>query len=81
MLCLLGIPIEDGDARHLIATLVVEGTPEALTAAEQLTKGVERNLYAVGLTPAERTAVLACLEDPPNGLVELRGALMREQRG
>jgi hypothetical protein len=33
------------------------------------------------LTREERTAVLACLEDPPNGLVELRGVLMREHRG
>jgi hypothetical protein len=79
MLRLLGIPVTDGDARHLIATLLVEGTPDALTAAEQITKGVERNLYAVGLAPGERAAVLACLEDPRNGLVELRGALMREQ--
>ena len=39
---LLGIPVSDDDARHLIATLVVEGTPDALTAAAQITKGVER---------------------------------------
>ena len=68
MLRVLGIPISDGDARHLIATLVVEGTPDALSAAAMLTKGVERNLYAVGLSPGERAAVLACLEDPPEGL-------------
>ena len=51
MLRILGIPISDDDARHLIATLLAEGTPDALTAAEQITKGVERGLYAVGLTP------------------------------
>ena len=62
MLRLLGIPISDDDARHLVATLLVEGTPDALTAAEQLRKGVERDLYAVGLTRAERTAALACPE-------------------
>ena len=72
MLRLLGIPVSDDDARRLIATLLGEGSPDALTAAEQLTKGVERDLYAVGLTRGERTAVLACLEDPPGGLVELR---------
>ena len=70
MLRVLGIPISDGDARHLIATLVVEGTPDALSAAAMLTKGVERNLYAVGLSPGERAAVLACLEDPPEGLAQ-----------
>ncbi len=37
--------------------------------------------YAVGLTPGERTAVLACLEDPPDGLAELRGVLMCEHAG
>ena len=56
-----------------LATLLVEGTPGSLTAAEQITKGVDRGFYAVGLTPGERTAVLACLEDPLEGLVELRG--------
>ena len=80
MLRLLGIPVSDDDARSLVATLLVEGTPDALTAAAQLTKGVERDLHAVGLTRAERTAVLACLEDPPDGLAELRGALMRDHR-
>ena len=67
MLRILGIPIPDDDARRLIATLLVEGTPDALTAAAQITKGVERDLYAVGLTRAARTAVLAYLEDPPDG--------------
>jgi len=57
-----------------------EGTPDALTAAAQIARGVDRDLYAVGLSPAERTAVLACLEDPADGLVELRGALLREHR-
>ena len=81
VLRILGIPIGDDDARHLVATLIADGTPDALTAAGQITKGVERDLYAVGLTREERTAVLACLEDPPDGLVELRGVLMREHRG
>jgi len=49
-----------------------------VSASEQLTRGIERDLHAVGLTRAERTAVLGCLEDPPDGLVESRGVLMRE---
>ena len=59
MLRLLGIPISDEDARHLVATLLVEGTPDAMSAAAMLTKGVERSLYAVGLTPVERVELLA----------------------
>jgi hypothetical protein len=43
-------------------------------------KGVERDLYAVALEPAERDAILAVLEDPPDGLAELRGVLARDQR-
>jgi hypothetical protein len=35
----------------------------------------------VGLTREERTAVLGVLDDPPDGLAELRGALMREHSG
>jgi len=81
MLRILGVPISDDDCRQLIATLVVEGTPDAMTAASQISKGVDRDLYAVGLTPGERAAVLACLEDPPEGLAELRGALLREHQG
>lgn len=56
-------------------------TRPAVAAALMLEKGVERNLYAVGLSREERTAVLGVLDDPPDGLAELRGALMREQRG
>jgi hypothetical protein len=33
------------------------------------------------LTIEERTIILAALEDPPDGLVELRGALVREAGG
>lgn len=47
----------------------------------QTTIEEKRELYAIGLTREERAAVLACLEDSPNGLVELRGVLMREHRG
>ena len=78
MLRILGTPIGDEDARSLIATLIAEGSPGALTAAGQITKGVDRELYAVGLTREERTAVLCVLDDPPEGLAELRGVLMRE---
>jgi hypothetical protein len=39
VLRLLGIPISDEDARHLVATLLVEGTPDAMSAAAMLTEG------------------------------------------
>jgi hypothetical protein len=36
-------------------------------------------LYAVAVTPEERGAILSVLEDPPDGLAELRGVLLRER--
>ena len=51
-----------------------------MSAAAMIQKGVDRDLYAVALEPEEREAILAVLEDPPAGLVELRGALARDQR-
>jgi hypothetical protein len=47
MLRVYGVPISPEDARGLIATLIAEGSPGAITAAEMLTKGVERDLYAI----------------------------------
>lgn len=75
---LYGIPVTDADARHLVATLIADGGPDAIAAAEIIGKGVDRDLYAVGLDPQMRDAILAVLEDPPDGLVELRGKLARD---
>jgi len=40
VLRLLGLPVSDDDARSLVDTLLVEGTPDALSAAAMITKGV-----------------------------------------
>jgi hypothetical protein len=40
-----------------------------------------RNLAEVGLTIRERTAILDVLDDPPQGLEELRAVLLREHVG
>ena len=79
MLRLLGIPISNDDARHLVATLLVEGTPDALTAAAQLTKGVERDPYAVGLTREERAAVRRSLMWHARKLAHAAVALLEAQ--
>ena len=57
VLRILGIPVADDDVRHLVATLVVEGTPDALTAAAQLARVRNAASYAIGLRPGERAAV------------------------
>jgi len=78
MLHLYGIPVSEADGRALIASLVADGSLDALSAAGRVSLGLERDLYAVALAPAERDAILVQLEDPPDGLAELRGALMRD---
>jgi len=56
--------------------LLVEGAPDALTAAAHLTKAVW-SLVAEGLTRAERTGG-SHVWKPRDGPVELRGVLLRE---
>jgi hypothetical protein len=46
MLLLCGIPVTPEDARHLVATLIADGSPDALSAAEMVGKGIDRDLYA-----------------------------------
>ena len=81
VLRLLGNPIAPTDARHLIVTLLADGSPDARTTAVETTNAVDRELSAVALTREERPAVPACPEDPPAWLTGLRGVLMREHRG
>ena len=73
MLALYGVAVAAETARHIIASLFADGSPAAMSAAAAIQKGVDRDLYAVALEPAERDAILAVLE-------ESRGALARDQR-
>ncbi len=78
MLRLYGIPVAEPDARRLVASLIADGSHTAHHAAAIITNGLDRQLAAVALPPAERTAILAQLEEPTEGLAELRGALIRD---
>ena len=78
VLRILGIPIRDDDARWLVFELYRDAHPPAVAAALMIERGVERDLYAIALSPDERRAILGVLGDPPEGLAELRGVLMRE---
>lgn len=81
MLRVYGVPLDEADGRRLVATLIGEGTPAAVSAAAMLAKGFDRGLYAVALTPDERDAVLTALEEAPTEQTgELRGTLMRDHR-
>lgn len=78
MLRLYGIPVPAPDARHLVASLIADDEPGALSAAAIITNGLDRELAAVALPAAERRAILRQLEDPLEGLAELRGVLLRD---
>ena len=80
MLTLYGVSVTAENARHTVASLFADGSPAAMSAAAMIQKGVDRDLYAIVLEPEERDAILALLEDPPDGLVELRCALAGDHR-
>ena len=76
MLRLFGVPITDADARRLVANLIADGKPDALSAARIITNGLDRRLALVALPVAEREAVLDQLEEAEiHGLADLRGRL------
>ena len=64
----------------LITALDRDAHAPAVSTALMLEKGVDRNLYALGLSAAERTAILGVLDDPPEGLADLGGHLVRDHR-
>ena len=74
-----GHSVPVADAQRLVTTLIVDGTPTALGVANRLTTCLQMNVE-VDLDAQERATVLAVLEDPPDGLTMLRGALMRDAR-
>jgi hypothetical protein len=75
-----GYSVTPEGARRLVATLLVEGTPAALTAAGQISRVLEDDGGLVGLDEDERDTVLAVLEDDGGDpqLAEPRAALMRD---
>lgn len=78
VLRLAGIPVSDPDARTLVDLLLRVGRHDDLTAAATIEHALTQPLVIAPLTPDERTAVLGVLDDPPDGLAELRGALLAE---
>jgi len=79
MVLLHGIPLAPGDARLLIAILVATGEPYAVSAANRIGDRLRRGRELIALTPEQRDAVLAVLDDPPDRLASLRGALLRHR--
>lgn len=80
MLRLAGVPVTEDDARGLVTTLVSDGTPQALNLADRITTCLEMSVRMMALDAQERSVLLAVLDDPPDGLAELRGKLARDHR-
>jgi hypothetical protein len=69
-----GVPVDERLLRELARVVPP-------TLARRLDTALTYRAKVLGLTIAERKAILAALEDPPAGLEELRAALLREQEG
>jgi hypothetical protein len=72
---LAGIPVRDADVLELARLLRDAGFDEV---AERLETAYDREAKVLALTIADREAILRALDDPPDGLAELRGVLLRE---
>ena len=68
--------IDTEDAAYLVAALRADGGPNALTAADEIRRGVEWDIREIALTTDERGAVIDCLDDAPDGLLQLRSTLI-----
>jgi hypothetical protein len=78
VLHLSGIPVGDDDARWLVAQPYHDAQADAVHAALEIETSLERSGFAAPLTVDDRRAILRNLNDPPDGLAELRGVLLRE---
>lgn len=75
---LAGIPISDESIVELVRFLRESGY---IDVADRLDTALELETKILGLTIPEREAILRVLDDPPDGLAELRGVLLKEHVG
>jgi hypothetical protein len=77
MLRIQEIPVSLDDARALLGRLLRSDHPFADAAADRIRERLAEG-GSVSLEAGEEDAVLAVLDDPPQGLVKLRTVLARE---
>ena len=65
VLTLYGVSVTAENPRHIVPSLFPDGSSAARSAVATIQRGVDRDLYAVALEPAERDAILATLENLP----------------
>ena len=74
---LAGVPVADSAVAELAWFVRDAG---AVEFADRLERAVTDGVRLLALTIDERAIILAQLEDPPDGLAELRGVLMNEHQ-
>lgn len=72
---LAGIPVRDQDVLELARLLRDGGFDDT---AETLEDAYDAECRVLALTIPDREAIVRTLADPPDGLAELRGVLLRE---
>ena len=77
---LVGVDVSEPDCRTLIDLLFRVGRAADLELAQRRNLGLEEEIRVMGLSPAERDALLGVLDDPPDSLLEFRGVLARDRR-
>ena len=73
---LAGTPVDEDLVRVLVGRLQ---RIEATATANTLFRAIATERHDVALTIPERETILRVLDDPPEGLEELRGVLLLEQ--
>jgi hypothetical protein len=72
---LAGVPVLADAVANLVETIRATGADEL---ADRLEQALEDDVKLLALTIEERAIILAALEDPPDGLTELRAVLLNE---
>lgn len=80
MVRVYGCAVADQHARGLVTSLIGSGSVDALAAAVLISGGISYQSAVGKLTPGMRDAILDVLRAPPNGLLDLRSALLSDQR-
>lgn len=72
---LAGVPVSAAATAELASIVRTAGADEI---ADRLERGLDDDTKLLALTIDERAIILDALDDPPDGLAELRGVLMNE---
>ena len=70
-----GVSVRDEDVLDLVQRLLEAGFEDT---ADALAVALDAGQRLVALTVQDREAILRVLDEPPIGLAELRGVLLRE---